>query len=161
MQGTRRKRKWNMYGRLRLETRRRSLTFPFQILKHGGTLVPRYDPERVTVIVTDGSRFATTEACGIKKVTDIPMTIPTVRWEWVLTGERQVRKRPTIQGVPPQKPVPPANDKPLPKMGYYFYNAAFSERIEAGDDIPKPQPKPVVQKEPTVEDLDNWDMGIR
>lgn len=161
MQGTRRKRKWNMYGRLRLETRRRSLTFPFQILKHGGTLVPRYDPELVTVIVTDGSRFATTEACGIKKVTDIPMTIPTVRWEWVLTGERQVRKRPTIQGVPPQKPVPPANDKPLPKMGYYFYNAAFSERIEAGDDIPKPQPKPVVQKEPTVEDLDNWDMGIR
>ena len=111
------------------------------------------------MIVTDGSRFATTEACGIKKVTDIPMTIPTVRWEWVLTGDRQVRKRPTAPGAPPPKPV--AEGKPLPKMGYYFYNAAFSERIEAGDDIPKPQPKPVVQKEHTIEDLDKWDMGIR
>lgn len=113
------------------------------------------------MIVTDGSRFATIEACGIKKVTDIPMTIPTVRWEWVLTGDKQVRKRPTIQGASFAKPAPPTNDKPLPKMGYYFYNAAFSERIEAGDDIPKPQPKPVVQKELTVEDLDNWDMGVR
>lgn len=46
-------------------------------------------------------------------------------------------------------------------MGYFFYNAAFSERIEAGDNIPKPQPKPPVQKELTLEDLDNWDMGIR
>ena len=113
----------------------------------------------MTVIVTDGSRFATTEACGIKKVTDIPMTIPTVRWEWVLTGDRQVRKRPTVPGAPLPKPI--AEGKPLPKMGYFFYNAAFSERIEAGDDIPKPQSKPAVQKEPTVEDLDKWDMGIR
>ena len=113
------------------------------------------------MIVTDGSRFATTEACGIKKVTDIPMTIPTVRWEWVLTGDRQVRKRPTVPGAPPPKPARPADDKPLPKMGYFFYNAAFSERIEAGDDIPKRQPKPVVQKEHTLEDLDKWDMGIR
>ena len=89
------------------------------------------------------------------------MTIPTVRWEWVITGDRQVRKRPTIPGAPPPKPAHPAADGPLPKMGYYFYNAAFSERIEAGDDIPKQQPKKVVQKEPTLEDLDNWDMGIR
>jgi len=113
------------------------------------------------VVVTDGSRFATTEACGIKAVTDIPMTIPTVRWEWVLTGDRQVKKRPTVPGAPLPKPAQPAEDKPLPKMGYYFYNAAFSERIEAGDDIPKRQSKPAVQKEPTVEDLDKWDMGIR
>jgi len=89
------------------------------------------------------------------------MTIPTVRWEWVLTGDRQVRKRPTVPGAPPPKPTPPADNKPLPKMGYYFYHAAFSERIEAGDDIPKRQAKPAVQKELTVEDLDNWDMGIR
>jgi hypothetical protein len=115
----------------------------------------------VTVIVTDGSRFATKEACGIAKVTEIPMTIPTVRWAWVLTGERTVRKRPTVPGAAPTKPAPPADDKPLPKMDYFFYHAAFSERIEAGDDIPKRQPKPVVQKELTVEDLDNWDMGIR
>ena len=137
------------------------LTTPSQILNHGGTLVPRYDPEIVTVIVTDGSRFATSQACGIKQVTDIPMTIPTVRWEWVLTGDRQVRKRPTVPGAPPPKPTPPVDDKRLPKMGYYFYHAAFSERIEAGDDIPKRQAKPAVQKELTVEDLDNWDMGIR
>lgn len=115
----------------------------------------------MTVIVTDGSRFATTEACGIKKVTDIPMTIPTVRWEWVLTGDRQVKKRPTIPGAPPPKPAHQTGNEPLPKMGYYFYHAAFSERIEAGDDIPKRQPKPVLQKEHTVEDLDKWDMGIR
>lgn len=113
------------------------------------------------MIVTDGSRFATAQACGIKQVTDIPMTIPTVRWEWVLTGDRQVRKRPTVPGAPPPKPTPPADEKPLPRMGYYFYHAAFSERIEAGDDIPKRQTKPAVKKELTVEDLDNWDMGIR
>lgn len=113
------------------------------------------------MVVTDGSRAATAQACGINKVTDIPMSIPTVRWEWVLTGERQVRRRPTVPGDPPPKPAPPADNKPLPKMGYFFYHAAFGERIEAGDDIPKPQPKPVVQKEITLEDLDNWDMGIR
>jgi len=146
---------------LLFRTRPCSLKFPPQIVKHGGTLIPRYDPEVVTVIVTDGSRFATTEACGIKKVTDIPMTIPTVRWEWVLTGETSVRRRPTVPGAPPPKPKPPADDKPLAKMGYFFYNAAFSERIEAGDNIPKREPKPIVKKKLTLEDLDKWDMGVR
>lgn len=89
------------------------------------------------------------------------MTIPTVRWPWVLTGERSVRKRPTIPGAPPQKPKAPADNVPLAKMDYFFYHAAFSERIEAGDNIPKPQPKPIVQKELTVEELNTWDMGIR
>jgi hypothetical protein len=115
----------------------------------------------VTVIVTDANRFTTADACGIKKITDIPMSIPTVRWEWVLTGERQVRRRPTVPGAPPPKPARPAGNEPLAKMDYYFFKAAFSERIEAGDNIPKQQPKLAVQKEHTIEDLDQWDMGIR
>jgi hypothetical protein len=89
------------------------------------------------------------------------MTIPTVRWPWVLSGEKTVRKRPTIPGAPPPKPKPAPANEPLSKMDYFFYHAAFSERIEAGDNIPTRQSKPPVQKEITVEELDKWDMGIR
>lgn len=60
---------------------------PFeQIVKHGGTLIPTYDPTTVTHIVTDAPRPATLRALGYKRLSEIPDHIPTVKWDWVLSA---------------------------------------------------------------------------
>ncbi|EGO20223.1 hypothetical protein SERLADRAFT_477608, partial [Serpula lacrymans var. lacrymans S7.9] len=56
------------------------------IVKHGGTLLPLYNPEEVTHIVTDANTRPTLRALGLKSLTGIPDHIPTVKWSWVISG---------------------------------------------------------------------------
>ncbi|KAL5498395.1 hypothetical protein ACEPAH_2537 [Sanghuangporus vaninii] len=56
--------------------------------KKGATVVPSYDPETVTHIVTEASAAVTLKALGLKSLDEIPMYIPTLTWNWV-TERRQ------------------------------------------------------------------------
>ncbi|KAL0952633.1 hypothetical protein HGRIS_006880 [Hohenbuehelia grisea] len=67
------------------------------ILRHGGTLLPVYDPAITTHIVTDGAEAVTLRNLGLKSLKDIPEHIPAVRWGWVAAG-RDRRRRSENQG---------------------------------------------------------------
>ncbi|KAI0743040.1 hypothetical protein C8Q80DRAFT_1221327 [Daedaleopsis nitida] len=57
------------------------------IAKHGGELVPEYDPARITHVVTaDADAGAFLAAVGLARLADIPAKIPVVGWKWVLSG---------------------------------------------------------------------------
>lgn len=56
------------------------------IVKHGGNLIPSYDPTVVTHIVTDANKQPTLRALGYKRLSDIPDHIPTVKWSWIKSG---------------------------------------------------------------------------
>jgi len=52
----------------------------------GANLMPEYDPEVTTHIITDApSAYATLQALKLKTLKQIPPHIPTVTWGWVLT----------------------------------------------------------------------------
>lgn len=57
-----------------------------QIVKHGGNLIPTYDPAIVTHIVTDAHKPPTLRALGCKRLSEIPDHIPTVKWSWILSA---------------------------------------------------------------------------
>ncbi|KAF8260079.1 hypothetical protein EI94DRAFT_1460835, partial [Lactarius quietus] len=56
------------------------------IHKHGGTVLPTFDPATATHIVTETSQQMTLRALGLKTLSDIPHAIPTVKWGWVISG---------------------------------------------------------------------------
>lgn len=76
-----------------------------QIQKHGGKLLPTFDPIAVTHIVTDAAVRPTLKALGLKSLEDIPNDIPTVKWDWVVS---------TSSG----------------RRAYEFMHAAFASRID-------------------------------
>ncbi|KAF8548405.1 hypothetical protein OG21DRAFT_1423134 [Imleria badia] len=93
------------------------------IVKHGGTLVPRYDPAIVTHIVTDAGVRPTLQALSLKSLSGIPNNIPTVTWEWVVSGYRRASKR---------KSKILSDKDENDSFDFEFMHAAFSERIDAG-----------------------------
>ncbi|KAH7927186.1 hypothetical protein BV22DRAFT_1032056 [Leucogyrophana mollusca] len=98
------------------------------IVKHGGTLVPSYDPSAVTHIVTDANSRPTLRALGLKSLTAIPVHIPTVTWSWVISGlGRTGRKSGELKGKDKAN-----HDVDGTGMDFEFLHAAFHERIDAG-----------------------------
>ncbi|KAH9068006.1 hypothetical protein EDB83DRAFT_670623 [Lactarius deliciosus] len=53
------------------------------IHRHGGTVLPVFDPVTATHVVTETSQKMTLRALGLKNLSDIPLEIPTVKWSWV------------------------------------------------------------------------------
>ncbi|KAG6852852.1 hypothetical protein C0991_008573 [Blastosporella zonata] len=90
------------------------------IVKHGATLLPRYDPVITTHIVTDASPAATTRALGIKELSEIPNHIPTITWNWILNGISSLSTLGKGERV---------------RMREFFCDAAFSSRIGAGKQV--------------------------
>jgi len=85
-----------------------------QIHKHGGTVLPKFDPATATHIVTETNEKNMLRALGLKTMSEIPLEIPTVYWSWVISG----------------KPIPGEKDKQ--QMDYEFMHAAFPSRMDAG-----------------------------
>lgn len=85
-----------------------------QIHKHGGTVLPKFDPATATHIVTEANEKNTLRALGLKSLSEIPLEIPTVYWSWVISG----------------KQIPGEKDKQ--QMDYEFMHAAFPSRMDAG-----------------------------
>jgi predicted secreted hydrolase len=85
-----------------------------QIHKHGGTVLPKFDPATATHIVTETNEKNTLRALGLKTLSEIPLEVPTVYWNWVISG----------------KPIPGEKDKQ--QMDYEFMHAAFPTRVDAG-----------------------------
>ncbi|KAF8056043.1 DNA polymerase lambda [Lyophyllum atratum] len=94
-----------------------------KIVRHGGTLVPRFDASVVTHIVTDAPYPSTLRALGLKNLSDIPDHIPTVKWNWIVTS---IGRSPTL------------TEKGLRvRMDEVWLWAAFLERMDAGTE-PRP-----------------------
>ena len=85
-----------------------------QIHKHGGTVLPKFDPATATHIVTETNEKITLRALGLKALSEVPLEIPTVYWSWVISG----------------KTIPGEKDKQ--QMDYEFMHAAFPSRVDAG-----------------------------
>lgn len=88
-----------------------------QILKHGGHLIPNFDPKIVTHIVTDAPKISTLRALGYSRLSDIPDRIPTVKWNWILSAIGRT-------GLLGKEDI-------VAKMEEVWYYAAFGERMEA------------------------------
>ncbi|KAH9060656.1 hypothetical protein EDB87DRAFT_1614601 [Lactarius vividus] len=84
------------------------------IHRHGGTVLPVFDPVTATHVVTETSQKMTLRALGLKSLSEIPLEIPTVKWSWVISG----------------KPIPGEKDRR--QMDYEFLHAAFPSRMDAG-----------------------------
>ncbi|KAH9996416.1 hypothetical protein BJV74DRAFT_883693 [Russula compacta] len=84
------------------------------IHRHGGTVLPTFDPARTTHIVTETDEKNTLRALGLKNLSEIPLEIPTVKWSWVISG----------------KSIPGEKDRQ--QMDYEFMHAAFPSRMDAG-----------------------------
>ncbi|KZS86671.1 Nucleotidyltransferase [Sistotremastrum niveocremeum HHB9708] len=55
------------------------------LYKAGARLMTEYDPERVTHIVASlDTQKNVLQMCGIRKVTELPVHIKTVTWEWIV-----------------------------------------------------------------------------
>ncbi|KAF8824638.1 hypothetical protein HHX47_DHR8000054 [Lentinula edodes] len=56
------------------------------ILRHGGSVVPRYQPDHITHIVVDKNlgQNSLLKATGLEKLTDVPDHIPILTWQWVV-----------------------------------------------------------------------------
>ncbi|KAH9886677.1 hypothetical protein C8Q73DRAFT_714869 [Cubamyces lactineus] len=115
------------------------------ITRHGGTLVPKYDPSEITHIVTDADERVFLRAIGLKNLSDIPQRIPTVRWSWVLSGfDRTPVRRSTLSTSKDKAPGKNVAQDPPGKadgqddseyeypMDYEFEHAAYRARIDAG-----------------------------
>ncbi|KAF8994880.1 hypothetical protein BDQ17DRAFT_1251265 [Cyathus striatus] len=53
------------------------------IIKHGGTLAPKFDPSTVTHVIACCTLGTAVDAMGLKSWREIPDHIPTVNWNWV------------------------------------------------------------------------------
>ncbi|KAI5983896.1 hypothetical protein EDD15DRAFT_2178117 [Pisolithus albus] len=99
------------------------------IIKHGGTLVPKYDPATVTHIVTDTGPRITLRALSLKSLSEIPDHIPTVTWSWVLSGYGRATNS-NGKGKEKAQDVDDCQEEQL--LDFEFMHAAFPERIDAG-----------------------------
>ncbi|KAJ4480856.1 DNA polymerase lambda [Lentinula aciculospora] len=56
------------------------------ILRHGGSISTRYQPDEITHIVVDKNlgQNSFLNATGLKKLTDVPEHIPILTWQWVV-----------------------------------------------------------------------------
>ncbi|PSR87019.1 hypothetical protein PHLCEN_2v5277 [Hermanssonia centrifuga] len=52
------------------------------LIRHGATLLPQFDPERVTHIISDGPKATFLHSIGVKKIADIHPNIPILKWNW-------------------------------------------------------------------------------
>ncbi|KAL7278780.1 hypothetical protein ACG7TL_007789 [Trametes sanguinea] len=113
------------------------------ITRHGGTLVPKYDPAEITHIVTDADERVFLRAIGLKKLSDIPQHIPTVKWSWVVSGFDRAPVRRSAEASGKGKAREKAVGQDLMSnveddeeyeypMGHEFEHAAFKDRIDAG-----------------------------
>lgn len=105
------------------------------IIKHGGTLVPSYDPTTVTHIVTDATTRPTLKALGLKSLKEIPDNIPTVTWSWVISGYGRLGYK--LRGKHDEeandtKGKANAIDDDESLLDFEFLHAAFPQRIHAG-----------------------------
>ncbi|OSX58463.1 hypothetical protein POSPLADRAFT_1153086, partial [Postia placenta MAD-698-R-SB12] len=97
------------------------------ILRHGGTLVPVYDPDEVTHISTNAHKNIFLERMGMKSLDEIPDRIPTVTWDWVVSGF----DRPQATDADAEsKKQEESEDENV--MDYVMSHAAFVERLDAG-----------------------------
>ncbi|KAF8970645.1 hypothetical protein BDZ97DRAFT_1790287 [Flammula alnicola] len=88
------------------------------IVKYGGNLVPEFDANVTTHIITDAQVRPTLRALGLEHLNQIPDHIPTVRWTWLLTvmGRESALSQDEIEA----------------KLGDVWMHAAFGERMDAG-----------------------------
>jgi len=56
------------------------------LTKHGATLLPVYDPDQVTHIITNAAIGTFKRGLGIKSLDEIPAHIPVLKWTWVVSG---------------------------------------------------------------------------
>jgi hypothetical protein len=75
---------------------------------------PTFDATTATHIVTETNENHTLRALGVKRLSEIPLEIPTVKWSWVISG----------------KPI--AGERDRQQMDYEFMHAAFPSRMDAG-----------------------------
>jgi hypothetical protein len=58
-----------------------------QIHKHGGTVQPTFDTTTVMHIVTETNENHMLRVLGLKRLSEIPLEIPTMKWSWVISGK--------------------------------------------------------------------------
>ncbi|KAI6117985.1 hypothetical protein F5141DRAFT_1000177 [Pisolithus sp. B1] len=105
------------------------------IIKHGGTLVPKYDPTIITHIVTDTGPRITLRALSLKSLSEIPDHIPTVTWSWILSGYGRAtngngKPNKDKKGKGKAQDVDGCEEEQF--LDFEFMHAAFPERIDAG-----------------------------
>ncbi|KAJ3997744.1 DNA polymerase lambda [Lentinula boryana] len=56
------------------------------ILRHGGSIIPKYEPDRITHIVVDPvlHPISFLKATGLEKLNEVPEHIPILAWQWVV-----------------------------------------------------------------------------
>ncbi|KAF7795787.1 hypothetical protein EIP86_006954 [Pleurotus ostreatoroseus] len=83
------------------------------IVKYGGTLLPKFDNDRVTqIVVADGAGLrGTLRSCGVERLEDLRADIPILKWSWV------------GHGVTPNKITGKG------RCGLYHNHAAFKQRV--------------------------------
>lgn len=108
-------------------------------MKHGGTLIPKYDPTIVTHIVTDAGVRHTLKALSLKSLSEIPDNIPTVTWDWVVSGYGRSNKRKSKlllekgdKGKRKAEDDRGDEDDDDDTFDFEFMHAAFPERMDAG-----------------------------
>ncbi|KAA1474125.1 Nucleotidyltransferase [Dentipellis sp. KUC8613] len=101
----------------------------------GGIVLPAYDPELVTHIIVDTANpdkpdaGVTLRTLGLKKLSDIPDHVPTVKWKWVNSaklvpnGDRAGNFRIVEDGNGGHVTV---------RMDWEFMHSAFVARVHAG-----------------------------
>lgn len=92
------------------------------IVRHGGNLVPVYDPSVVTLVITDAQTRPTLRAMGLKHLRQIPDHIPTVAWPWMVSAISRAK-------------VLDKNELEERMHSDLWIHAAFSDRIEAGPNL--------------------------
>ncbi|KAI0714218.1 hypothetical protein C8T65DRAFT_694947 [Cerioporus squamosus] len=111
------------------------------IVKHGGELLSEFDPDRTTHIVCDRLvKRSLLSAIQLKQLSDIPDHIPTVTWEWVVSGQgRKPVKRTSQEGERGKGNTGQVSDAPADEdeyeypMGKEWDYLAFPERVDAGN----------------------------
>ncbi|KZT68564.1 hypothetical protein DAEQUDRAFT_745631 [Daedalea quercina L-15889] len=138
------------------------------IIKHGGTVVPTYDPAVITHIVTTDNppKYPFLRLCSLRSLKEIPDHIPTVKWSWVISGASR-RVNPTASsgkdagkaghtGNPDGDTAEQIEDasSPPPVDFKLMFHAAFKERLDAGITpyISKARPKPQKVMDPAGHD---------
>ncbi|KAK7448434.1 hypothetical protein VKT23_013697 [Stygiomarasmius scandens] len=117
------------------------------IVQHGADLVPKYDPSVVTHIIVEEKHV--TETCflretDLRKITDIPHSIPTLTWKWI---QNPLTDWVNWLKMGKKKPFQTA-------MGRYLDFARFSKRLDAGEDLnDRPRKRQKREDTSTVEEF--------
>ncbi|KZT01837.1 uncharacterized protein LAESUDRAFT_745291 [Laetiporus sulphureus 93-53] len=107
------------------------------IVKHGGALIPTYDPAQVTHIVTSNQpqKRPLLRVLGLKSLAEIPNNIPTVKWSWVASGLSRIRRGPAGdkgKDRAGESDVGEGSKVDEVWMDYEIMHASFKERLDAG-----------------------------